>query len=226
MFRSRIAVTLLLAVSSQVAGAQSLTLSAGTFSGDCTGTSFHQSGGPSGKYLAAEWAGASGFPTTINRGFVRCMIRLSVAVQTGYKLVTGTAVGGTTRLALAQFSPLRLNGAASHVLIETSVSIDNGAPATASAPISSGPMTSASLALDRPANATAIESVCSTATKSTFQLSAQVDAAAASNYVSPWPPEPYSERETASVQSVRLFYTVVPCSTRTAVPASLPPGNE
>ena len=72
-------------------------------------------------------------------GFVRCLIRITVTVQTGYKLVPGTAAGSVTRLALAQFAPLRLNGAASHVLVETAVSIDNGAPATASANTSGGP---------------------------------------------------------------------------------------
>ena len=218
MLRSRTFVTLLLVLAPRMAGAQTLSLTAGTYSGDCTGTSFHQASGPSGKYVAAEWAAASGFPVGINHGFVRCLIRITVTVQTGYKLVPGTAAGSVTRLALAQFAPLRLNGAASHVLVETAVSIDNGAPATASANTSGGPMTGAALTLDRPADAPAIESACSTAAKSTFQLSAQVDAAAASNYVSPWPPEPYTDREVSSVGSVRLFYTVVPCSTRTAVP--------
>ena len=204
--------------------AQSLSLTAGTFSGDGSGTSIHQAADASGKYVAAEWAVANEFPVAINRGFVRCVLRAMVTVQTGYKLVPGTAAGSVTRLAIAQFAPLRLNGAVSHVRIETAVSIDNGAPATAASNTSSGPMSGATLSLDRPADAPAIEGACSTATKSTFQLIAQVDAAAASNYVSPWPPEPYAGREVSSVGSVRLFYTVLPCTTRSAVPQR--PGAE
>ena len=219
MHRSRSVVTLLLVFAPRVAGAQSVSLTAGTYSGDCAGTSFHQAADASGKYVAAEWAVANEFPVAINHGFVRCLLRVTVTVQAGYKLVPGTAAGSVARLAIVQFAPLRLNGAASHVRVETAVSIDNGAPTTAASETSGGPMTGAGLALDRPADTLGVESVCSTAAKSTFLLLAQVDAAAASNYVTPWPPEPWVDRERASLGSVRLFYTVVPCTTRSALPA-------
>ena len=218
MTRPRIVAVLLLALAPRIASAQSLSLTAGNASGDCAGTSFYQAADASGKFIGAGWAVASEFPVAINRGFVRCVMKMTVTVQTGYKLVPGTAAGAATRLAIAQFSPLRLNGASSHVLVETAVSVDNGTPATASGASDGGPMTGAMLALDRAATAPVVESACSNASKSTFVLTAQLDAAVASNYASPWPPEPYAERENASLGSVKLFYNVVPCSTRTAVP--------
>ena len=104
-----------------------------------------------------------------------------------------------------------MNGAASGVLVESAIAIDASAPATATSVLNSGPTTGTSLLQDRPAGSPAFESACSTASKSTFQLVAVVDVAAASNYVTPWPPEPYSDRETASMGGYRLFYNVVPC---------------
>ena len=209
---------MLLAGASSLAQAQSMSLTAGNASGDCNGTSFSQGADASGKFLSIEWAGAGQFPIPINRGRVRCSIRLTVTVQTGYKLVPGGAMATPNRLAIAQVMPLRLNGATSGVLIESAIAIDNGTPATAGHVTSGGPMTSAGLLVDRSSSSPVLESACSTAAKSTFQMSAVVDMAAASNYVVPWPPEAYAERETASMSYVRLFYNVVPCATRSVSP--------
>jgi hypothetical protein len=150
------------------------------------------------------------------------VITYYVAVQTGHKLVPGGATGAPNRMATAQLTPMRLNGSTSRVLVESAFAVDNVPGPTASASLANnGPLTSASLGVDRPASAPSFESVCSTATKSTFILRATVDAATASNYVMPWPPEPYAERETASMGGFRLFYTVVPCApTRSAAPAA------
>lgn len=213
---------LCLALVPSIARSQSLSLTTANASGDCTGTSFHQAADASGKYLAAEWAGAGQFPIGINRGRVRCTIRFNVTMQTGYKLVPGGGSGNANRMAIAQVPYLRLNGAASGVLIESAISIDAGVPATAAAVMNGGPTTSASLVQDRPAGSPAFESVCSTTAKSAFQITAVVDIATASNYVIPWPPEPYAQRETASMGGYRLFYTVVPCAPSRSVGAEVP----
>ena len=222
MRRQGIVIGLLLACLPAVAQAQSLSLSSGNATGDCTGTSFHQGADASGTYLAAEWAAASHFPVGINRGRVRCTIRYTVTVTTGHKLVPGGMSGSANRIALAQLSPLRLNGASTGILVESAFTIDAGTPVNTTTTLNGGPRTSATLSLDRAVGAPAFESVCSTASKSSFQLSAVVEFATASNYVTPWPPEPYSDREQASMRGYRLFYTVVPCPTvRTAVPSGV-----
>lgn len=218
MFRPRVAFALLLACLPSIAPAQSLSITGGTASGDCTGTSFSQAADASGRFLSAEWAAAGQFPIAINRGRVRCNIRFTVSMQTGYKLVLGGGNGNANRVAIAQLSPLRLNGATSGVLIESSIAIDNATPATGGSVANGGTMTFATITVDRAATASPSESVCSTAAKSTFQVSAVVDLASASNYVVPWPPEPYAERETASMSTYRLFYNVVPCATRSVSP--------
>lgn len=201
--------------------AQALALASANATGDCTGTSFHQGADASGKYLAAEWAVAGQFPLEVNRGRVRCTIRYTVTVPTGHKLVPGGMSGSAHRVALAQLSPLRLNGASTGVLVESAYSIDAGGPASTTAVLNGGPRSSATLSQDRAVGAPAFESTCSSASKSSFQLSAVVEIAAASNYTSPWPPEPYGDREQASLRSYRLFYTIVPCPTgRTALPAA------
>jgi hypothetical protein len=206
-----------LALAPAVAQPQSLSLSTASASGDCTGTSFHQAADASGKYVAAEWAVAGQFPIGINRGRGRCTIRLNVAVTPGFKLVPGGGNGNANRLALAQVPYLRLNGASTGVLVESTVSIDAGAGATAAATTNGGPTNGTVLSQDRPAGSPPFESVCSTASKSAFQITAVVDVAAASNYVVPWPPEPYAQRETAAMGGYRFFYTVVPCApTRSA----------
>jgi hypothetical protein len=217
MHRPGIMLALCLASVPCITRAQSVTLSTANASGDCTGTSFHQAADASGKFLAAEWAAASEFPVGVNRGRVRCSIRFNVTVQAGFKIVPGGGSGNANRIAVAQLAPLRLNGSTSGILAESATSIDNGTPSTASAIVSGGPATMAMLALDRPASAPSLQSACSTPAKNTFQLSTIVDVATASNYIIPWPPEPYAERETASMGSVRLFYTVVPCG-RSAIP--------
>lgn len=222
MRRHGLVVGLLLACAPAVSQAQSVSLASANVSGDCTATSFHQGADASGKYLAAEWAVAGQFPVGVNRGRVRCTIRYTVTVPTGHKLVPGGMSGSAHRIALAQLSPLRLNGASTGILVESAFSIDVGAPVNTTATYNSGPQTGATLSLDRAVGAPAFESVCSTASKSSFQLSAALELATASNYVMPWPPEPYAEREQASVRGYRLFYTVVPCPTvRTAVPSGL-----
>ncbi len=219
MSRTGVLFVLLLACApSVVVQAQSLSITAGTASGDCNGTSFSQAADASGKFLSAEWAGAGQFPIAINRGRVRCNIRFTVTMQTGYKLVPGGGNGNANRMAIAQVAPLRLNGAASGVLIESSISIDNGTPSAGGSVATGGTMTFAALTVDRAASSAPLESACSTTAKSTFQVSAVVEMAAASNYVVPWPPEPYAERETASVSTYRLLYNVVPCATRSVNP--------
>ena len=222
MHRPAVVLALFLALAPSAARAQSLSLTTANASGDCTGTSFHQAADASGKYLAAEWAGAGQFPIGINRGRLRCTIRFNVTMQTGYKLVPGGGSGNANRLAIVQMMPLRLNGSSSGVLAESAISIDAGGPATAAAVMNGGPTTAAGLVQDRPAGSPAFESVCSTTTKSTFQVNAVVDVAAASNYVIPWPPEPYAQRETASMAGYRLFYTVVPCAPSRSVGAEIP----
>ncbi len=216
--RPGVVLAMLFAGASSVAQAQSVSITAGSASGDCSGTSFSQAADASGKFLSAEWAVAGQFPIAVNRGRVRCTIRFTVAVQTGYKLVPGGGSGNANRMANAQVSPLRLNGATSAVLIESAMAIDNGMPVIASSVSSGGPMSMQILPVDRAASGPLLESVCSTTAKSTFQVSAVVDVAAASNYVVPWPPEPYAERETASMSTFRLFYNVVPCATRSVSP--------
>jgi hypothetical protein len=218
VYRPRMALGLVLACAPALVNAQSASITSANATGDCTGTSFMQSADASGKYFSVEWAVAGQFPIAINRGRTRCTARITVSVQPGYRLLPGGGNGLATRLARVQASPLRLNGSTSGVLIESTVSIDNGAPATASQTITGGAMTMATMLLDRPAGSTAIESACSSATKSTFLMTAVIDVAASSNYVVPWPPEPYADRETASMSMHRLFYTVAPCATRTAVP--------
>lgn len=222
MRRQGIVIGLLLACAPAMVSAQSLSLNTATTSGDCTGTSFHQNTDASGRYLAAEWAVAGQFPVPVNRGRVRCTVKVNVQVQTGYKIALGGMSGNSSRMALTQFAPLRLNGASAGILVESSYAFDAGTPVTASAISNSGPTIGGSLVAERPAGAPVFESVCSTATKSTFQISTTIEVAAASNYVAPWPPEPYAERETANMGGYRLFYTVVPCPTgRTAAPSGL-----
>ena len=227
MRRSRTIVpALLCALAPSLVGAQALSLTGVTSSGDCAPASFHQSSGPSGKYIAAEWAAASGFPVPINRGRVRCVLRMTVAVPVGHKVVVGSATAAPTLMAVTQFSPLQLRGAASRALVSAALSVDTGTPVTGTAMAASGPMTTAGVNLDRPPASAAPEGVCATAAKSSFIITAAVDAATASDYVVPWPPEPYEQREVASLGSVRLFYAVVPCPpTRTAPSgrAVLPP---
>jgi hypothetical protein len=219
VYRTGIALTLCLAAASRPVEAQALTLASANAVGDCTGTSFHQGSDASGRYLAAEWAAASQFPVPINRGRVRCTIRYSVSVPAGYRIVIGGGTSAPTRMATAQLNPLRLNGSTSGALVESALSIDAGAVTTASGSSSGGPMTSAFLTQERSASAASLESVCATATKTSFLITAVADAATASNYVVPWPPEPYAQREVASMSSYRLFYNVVACATgRTAVP--------
>ncbi|MBC7844013.1 MAG: hypothetical protein H7099_16955 [Gemmatimonadaceae bacterium] len=218
MSRRGIAFIMLLAAAPCVAQGQSLSITAGSATGDCGGTSFSQAADASGKFLSAEWAGAGQFPIAINRGRVRCTIRFTVTMQTGYKLVPGGGNGNPMRLAIAQLAPLRLNGATSGALIESTVAIDNGTPTTGGSMANGGTMTFAALTVDRAATSASLESACSTTAKSTFQVNAVVDLAAASNYVVPWPPEPYAERETASISTYRLYYNVVPCATRSVNP--------
>lgn len=218
MSPARVVLAFLLAASPSIAQAQSLSLTAGSATGDCSGSSFSQAADASGRFLSAEWAGAGQFPVGINHGRVRCSVRFTVTVQTGYKFVAGGGNGNAMRMAIAQLSPLRLNGAASAVLIESSIAIDNGTPASSGSGANGGVMTFAALTVDRAASSTPLESACSTTAKSTFQVSALVELAAASNYVVPWPPEPYADRETASMSTYRLFYNVVPCATRSVNP--------
>ncbi len=222
VFRPGIVLALLFVSVASIAPAQSLSITAGSASGDCTGTTFSQAADASGRFLSADWAVAGQFPIPINRGRVRCTIRFTVALQTGYKLVVGGGNGNASRLAIAQLAPLRLNGASSGVLIASNIAIDNGAPTSGGSMATGGTMTFAALPADRAASASSLESACSTTAKSTFQVSSVVDLAASSNYVVPWPPEPFAERETASVSTYRLFYTAVPCSTRSVNPAQAP----
>ena len=218
MRRSALALTLLLLPARMCA--QSLSLAAATASGDCTGTSFHQSADASGKYIAAEWAVPGQFAMGINRGRSRCTIRYTVTLPVGYKLLPGGMSGNANRMILGQVSHLRLNGSASGVLVESAVAIDMGAPVTITALANGGAMNGATLALERPSGSSPFESACATAAKTSFQWTTVLDAAAASNYVVPWPPEPYAQREMASMAGARMFYTLVPCApTRTAVPA-------
>ncbi len=218
MFRPGVMFALLFASVPSVAAAQSLSITAGSASGDCTGTSFSQAADASGRFLAADWAAAGQFPIPINRGRVRCNIRFTVTMQTGYKLVVGGGNGNANRMAIAQMAPLRLNGASSGVLIESNIAIDNGTPTAGGSVANGGTMTFAALTVDRASSAAPLESACATTAKSTFQVSSVVDLAAASNYVVPWPPEPYADRETASMSTYRLFYSVVPCATRSVNP--------
>ena len=218
MSRSGVVFALLVACAPTVAQSQSLSITGGNASGDCTGTSFSQAADASGKFLSAEWASAGQFPIGINHGRVRCTIRFLVTIQTGYKLVPGGGNGNANRMAIAQVTPLRLNGAASGVLIESNIAIDNGTPTAGGSVANGGTMTFAALTVDRAASSSPLESACSTTAKSTFQVSAVVDLAAASNYVVPWPPEPYADRETASMSTYRMYYNVVPCTTRSVNP--------
>jgi hypothetical protein len=219
MLRSGVAVTLALVLAPALARAQALSLTAAMASGDCTGTTFSQAADVSGRFLAVDWAVAGQFAVPINRGRVRCNIRLTVTIPAGHRIVVGGANGVANRMAIAQLSPLRLNGTTSRVLVESVVSIDGGTPTSASGATSGGVMTFASLAQERPVSTASLESACATATKTSFLIGAVVDAATASNYVVPWPPEPYVDRESASASSYRLFYSVVSCApTRTAVP--------
>ena len=222
MLRSTVICALSLALAPSLALAQSLSITSANGSGDCTGTSFHQAADASGRYVAAEWAVAGQFPIGVNRGRARCTLRFNVAVTQGYKIVAGGGSGLANRVGIVQMTHLRLNGATSGVLVESSIALDNAAETTASAMINGGPMTGSNLNLDRPTGSTAYESACSTAAKSTFQLSAIVDAATASNYVIPWPPEPYAQRETASMGGVRLFYSVIPCGPSRSAGAEIP----
>ena len=200
--------------------AQALSLAAATASGDCTGTSFHQSADASGKYIAAEWAVPGQFALGINRGRSRCTIRYTVTLPVGYKFQPGGMSGNANRMILGQVSHLRLSGSVTGVLVESAVSIDMGTPLTISAMANGGAMNGTNLALERPSSSPIFESACATAAKTSFQWTTVLDAAAASNYVVPWPPEPYAQREMASMAGARMFYTLVPCApTRTAVPA-------
>ncbi|MCC7053261.1 MAG: hypothetical protein IT355_08315 [Gemmatimonadaceae bacterium] len=211
---------LVLVLAPAVARAQSLSLTGGMSSGDCSGTSYHQAADASGRYVAAEWAVASQFPVPANRGRVRCVVRFTVTVPAGHRLVLGGGSGLPARLATAQFSALRLNGTSARVLVEAGVAIDAGAASMVSGMISGGPLTFANLALEQPAGAPAPQGVCATAAKGSFQVTAAVDAATASDYVVPWPPEPYAEREVSAMGGLRLFYSVVPCpTTRSVLPA-------
>ncbi len=216
MRRPQVVLAITLALLSSAAGAQSFSLTAANASGDCTGTSFHQSADAGGKFLAGGWAAPVEFPVGVNRGRFRCTLKFNVTMQPGFKLVPGGGYGNANRIANAQFLQLRLNGSSSQALIESAVSIDATGPATATAMMTGGPATFGSMALVRPTGSPAFESVCSTASKSTFQISVVLDAAAASNYTVPWPPEPYGQRESASMGEYRLFYNVVPCATRSA----------
>ncbi len=222
MLRPTVMIALSLALVPSIAFAQSLSITSANGTGDCTGTSFHQSADASGKYVAAEWAVAGQFPIGVNRGRARCTLRFNVAVTQGYKLVAGGGSGIANRMGIAQMSYLRLNGGTTGMLVESSISIDNAAAATAATTLNGGPTTGISLNLDRPTGSAAYESACSTAAKSTFQLSAIVDAATASNYVIPWPPEPYAQRETASMGGVRLFYSVSLCAPSRSPGAEIP----
>jgi hypothetical protein len=194
--------------------AQSLSLSTASASGDCTGTSFSQMTDASGRFLSAGWAAPNQFPVGVNRGRVRCVVRWNISIPAGYKFVPGGSAGSPTRIANASFLSLRLNGASSRALVESTLSIDGRISMTSAAMMSGGPSTAGLLPLDRDAASPTGESGCATAAKTTFQIGMTVDAATASNYVIPWPPEPYAERETASMGEVRLFYTLVACTTR------------
>jgi hypothetical protein len=217
--RTVVALTICLAIAPHAVDAQALTVNSASGSGDCSGTSFHQGSDASGRYLAAEWAAASQFPVPINRGRVRCMIRYNVTVPAGYRIVIGVGSSAPTRMATAQLMALRLNGSTSRVLVESALAIDGGAASNASGTFTSGPMTSAVLAQDRPSGSATLESICATSTKTSFLITAVADAATASNYVVPWPPEPYAQREVASMSSYRLFYSVAACAPgRTAIP--------
>ncbi len=222
MLRPAVIFALSLAVAPSIAVAQSLSITSAIATGDCNGTSFNQSADASGKYVAAEWAVAGQFPIGVNRGRARCALWCNVAVAQGYKILLGGGSGLATRVGIAQMTHLRLNGGTSAMLVESSISIDNAGAATAAATINGGPTTSMNLMLDRPTGSAASESACSTAAKNTFQLSAIVDAATASNYVIPWPPEPYAQRETASMGGVRLFYSVIPCAPSRSVGVDVP----
>lgn len=219
MFRRGFLLALALAAAPADGRAQSISISSANAVGDCSGTSFYQSSDAGGKFVAADWAVPSQYAVGVNRGRVRCTIRFNVTVPVGHKLVPGGGSGLAHRLASAQLSPVRLNGGTTGVLVESAISIDAGGAATASALINGGPTTGASLIQDRAVGSLAVESVCSTATKSTFQLTAVLDAATASSYVVPWPPEPYAQRETASMRAYRLYYTVVPCAPSRAAAA-------
>jgi hypothetical protein len=216
MRRPEVVLVIALALLSSTAGAQSLSLTTANASGDCTGTSFYQAADAGGKYLAGGWAAPVQFPVGVNRGRVRCTLKFNVTMQPGFKLVPGGGYGNANRVANAQFLQFRLNGASSQALIESAISIDATGPATAMAMMNGGPATAASMALERPTGSPVFESVCSTAAKSMFQISVVLDAATASNYTIPWPPEPYGQREGASMGEYRLFYNVVPCATRSA----------
>ncbi len=197
-----------------MAGAQALSLSAGNAGGDCTGTSFSQMADASGRYLSAGWAAPTQFPVGVNRGRVRCVIRWTVTIPAGYKFVPGGGAGSPTRIANAFFLGLRLNGATSRALVESTLSIDATGAMKAAAMMSGGPTTGGLLPLDRDAASAVVEGSCATPTKTSFQVSLTVDAATASNYVIPWPPEPYADRETASMGEIRLFYSLAACTTR------------
>lgn len=202
-----------LSVVPSFAAAQTVSLASAMATGDCTGTSFYQSSDASGKFLAADWAADNAFAVDVNHGRRRCTLKFTVTVPVGYKLTIG---GGNTlplRAATAMLSPLRLNGSVSRLLVESAISIDGSAPAGAGATLTGGTFTSpATLSQDRPTGSPAFESACATASKTTFQVSAVVEAAAASNYVVPWPPEAYADREAAGVRMYRLFYGTASCA--------------
>lgn len=215
-----VSVLLLGALAPALSQAQSLSLTTANASGDCAGTSFAQMADASGRFLTAEWAVASGFPVGVNRGRVRCTLRWNVTVQAGFKLVPGGAGGNPNRMAHAFVTPLRLNGSSSRMLVEAAIAVDAMPSSNAAASLSGGPTTSGMLMVERPAGSPTLEGACSTAAKSTFQLTAVVDAATASNYVIPWPPEPFGEREMASMGAFRMYYTVIPCATTRSVGAA------
>ncbi len=222
MQRPGLMLAVCLALVPSVASAQSLSLTTANAAGDCSGTSFYQAADASGKYLAGGWAAAGQFPVGVNRGRARCTLRFNVTMTPGFKLVPGGGSGNVNRMATSQFLQLRLNGASSQLLVESAIAIDAAGPVTASAMQSGGPATFASVALDRPTGSPMFESACATAAKTTFQVSVILDAATASNYVIPWPPEPYAQREAASLGEYRLFYNVVPCAPSRSVGAEIP----
>lgn len=194
--------------------AQALSLTAANASGDCTSASFSQQADASGRFLSAGWAAPSQFPVGVNRGRVRCVIRWTISIPAGYKFVPGGGAGSPVRIANTSFLSLRLNGASSRALVESTLSVDGTGSMKAAAMMSGGPTTAGLLTLDRDTATPLVESICATPTKTSFQIGMTVDAATASNYVMPWPPEPYADRETASMGEVRLFYTLAACTTR------------
>jgi len=194
--------------------AQTLSLTTANATGDCAGTSFSQMADASGRFLSAGWASPNQFPVGVNRGRARCVVRWNITIPAGYKFVPGGGAGSPTRLANASFLGLRLNGASSRALVESTLSIDGRVSMMAAAMMSGGPSTASMLPLDRAAASPTVESACATPTKTTFQITMTVDVATASDYVIPWPPEPYAEREAAAMGEVRLFYTLAACTTR------------